>query len=201
MQTKGKLHIHVAGFCNMQRMSRFDIRAILCVSINFARNVHGIAPAKLCCMIRFTAAISGVALICVGFLGFALSNPLGLHLALANDFLLIFAGVLGLFSGTIGSALAARSYCSLFGTLFGILGVAGLFGTEPNRLLTVIPHYLVFGNRDHVAHLILSGFLLLAGLYGKYQDMVFRHGGSGFQLVWERLPFLDAHGHSSPRHF
>jgi hypothetical protein len=131
-------------------------------------------------MTKITAAISGLLLIIFGMLGFLFPNPFGTHLTATNNFLHLSSGTLALFSGTIGSVLAARAFCTVFGAFYGILGLAGLLGTGDDRLVTLIPHQLVFGTMDHVAHLLLGGVLLMASLYGKYEELASQPEGTGF---------------------
>jgi hypothetical protein len=131
-------------------------------------------------MTKITSTLSGVLLIIIGILGFAFPNPFGTHLTATNNLLHLSSGVLAIFSGTIGSVLAARMFCTVFGVSYGVLGLAGLLGTGADRVVTLIPNHLVFGTMDHVEHIVLGGVLLLASLYGKYQELLFQHEGAAF---------------------
>lgn len=122
-------------------------------------------------MTKKTTTISGLLLIFVGMLGFAFPHLLGMHLTPAVNFLHLATGFLALFAGTIGSVLAARTFCNVFGPAYGLLGAVGLLGKGVDRLLALTPDQLVFGTPDHVFHLLVGSGLVLASLYYKYEEL------------------------------
>ncbi len=75
-----------------------------------------------------------------------------------------------MYFGLKGSLSAARTFCLVFGIVYGLLGVVGFIagkpgrfmGMEDNRLLSVLPGSLELGTVDHVIH-ILIGVLFIIG--------------------------------------
>ena len=63
----------------------------------------------------------------------------------------MISGALALYFGLIGTVRAARSFCIIFGVVYGLLGLLGLIAGEgAERMLTVIPGQLILGKMDHI---------------------------------------------------
>ena len=109
--------------------------------------------------------IIGIVFLLVGVVGFVKPDLMGTHLSLAHNLVHIISGAIALFFGLAGSLPPARNFCFIFGSLYGLLGVAGFAlgtrGTDP-RLFTIIPGILELGRMDHTIHIML-GILFIIG--------------------------------------
>lgn len=117
----------------------------------------------------------------IGILGFAAPMLMGMHLGFVHSMIYISAGAGALWLGQNGTTRRAVQYSMVGGTLFALLGIAGLvFGQygissmgnaadiiEDSFLLEVIPGWLEFGRVDHVVHLALGTVLLLSAVLWK----------------------------------
>lgn len=115
-------------------------------------------------MAKTVATILGALFLIIGLLGFVAPNLLGMHLNVTHNFVHIISGALALYFGLAGTLPAARTFCIVFGVVYGLLGLFGFFFGDPNNMLTVIPGQLVLGTADHVIHLLLGAIFLVAGL-------------------------------------
>ena len=128
-------------------------------------------------MAKKISLLVGIVFLLVGVAGFVLPNLLGTHLSLAHNLVHIISGAVAIYFGTAGSLSAARSFCILFGIVYGLLGVAGfLLGTSgtvtmagmenmsDGRLFKVIPGQLELGTMDHIVHVLLGTVFLIGGL-------------------------------------
>jgi len=122
-----------------------------------------------------TTSIGGVFLL-VGLLGFAVPGFLGAHLTPVHNFIHLGSGLLALYFGLSGTLVATRLFDTVFGTVYGLLGlvgfIAGQAGVSPlhgldSRILEIIPGALVLGSADHVIHIVLGVVFLLSGLLTK----------------------------------
>lgn len=120
-------------------------------------------PQKICISL-------GVAFISVGFVGVLIPGFLGMHLSMAHNMIYIISGAISLWSG-YSNLNRSMSFCIGFGTLFGLLGIAGYILGEPGypgvgnmeadqNLFRMIPNVLEFGTMDHIVQLLISAFLL-----------------------------------------
>jgi hypothetical protein len=80
----------------------------------------------------------GVALIVVGFAGFAFPHLLGMHLTPTHNGIHIVSGLLAFYMGSARGGAGARAFLLAFGTVYALLGVAGLFA--PGLVALVIGH-------------------------------------------------------------
>jgi len=116
-------------------------------------------------MAKTIATILGIIFIAVGLLGFASPNVMGMHLSMAHNIVHLVSGVVALYVGLQGSFDAARTFCIIFGVVYGLLGAAGfVFGGAADHMLTVVPDQLVLGTMDHIVHIVLGAIFLIAGL-------------------------------------
>lgn len=124
---------------------------------------------------QWVSMVLGVAFILVGLAGFVLPNLLGMHLNASHNIVHLVSGVLSIWFGVGRSNLTAERFCYIFGTIYGMLGLAGfLFGSAVSMIppmmdydsywWRVIPGYLELGTADHVVH-ILIGLAFVAGAY------------------------------------
>jgi len=115
-------------------------------------------------MAKTVATLLGVVFILVGIVGFVSPNLLGAHLGKLHNVVHLVSGAISLYMGTKGSLSGARSFCIIFGLIYGLLGVVGYFiGTGPDHMLE-LPR-LMLGTRDHIIHIAL-GVLYLIGGFG-----------------------------------
>jgi hypothetical protein len=127
-------------------------------------------------MAKKICLLVGIVFIIVGLAGFALPNLLGTHLSLAHNLIHLISGAVAIYFGTAGSLSAARSFCILFGIVYGLLGVAGFLLGAPGtptlggmtmgtdaRLFKVIPGQLELGTMDHAVHILFAALFLIGG--------------------------------------
>ena len=118
-------------------------------------------------MTKNIATTMGVLFIIVGGLGFAVPDLMGRHLSVAHNMIHLISGALALYFGLNANPATARTFCTVFGAMYALLGLAGLVGSGPDGMPTVIPDQLMLGVRDHAVHLIEGAVFLFAGLYRK----------------------------------
>ena len=118
-------------------------------------------------MTKNIATVLGIIFIIVGLAGFAMPGMMGMHLTVAHNVIHLASGALALYYGLKGSPAAARSFCTVFGAIYALVGLIGFAVGGPDRMFTVIPNQLVLGTMDHILHSILGVVLLFAGLYKK----------------------------------
>jgi len=112
-----------------------------------------------------TTTFGGALLIAVGLLGFGVPGFLGMHLTALHNVLLLLSGTGAIYFGLKATPPAARAFCLVFGTLYGLLGLAGFVvgGIANTFTITIIPGALVLGTMDHAAHLILGSIFVAVG--------------------------------------
>jgi hypothetical protein len=91
---------------------------------------------------------------------------MGMHLSPVHNVIHLVSGALALGFGLAGSFSATRTFCTLFGLVYGLLGVLGFILAGPGGMWTIAPQ-LTLGTMDHIIHVILGGLFLFAGLYRK----------------------------------
>ena len=113
-------------------------------------------------MAKTVAKIVGVILLLVGVLGFThLLDSLGAHLSPVHNLVHIISGVISLYFGFAGSLGGAKSFCTIFGLVYLLLGLVGMVKGD----LTLGP--LMLGKVDHGIHLIVGAAYLAGGLLTK----------------------------------
>ena len=113
-------------------------------------------------MAKTVAKILGVVLLLVGILGFThLLDSLGAHLFPVHNLVHIISGVISLYFGFAGSLGGAKSFCTIFGLVYLLLGLVGMVKGD----LMLGP--LVLGKVDHGIHLIVGAAYLAGGLLTK----------------------------------
>ena len=110
------------------------------------------------------ATILGAVFLLVGIIGFVMPGLLGAHLSLAHNIIHLVSGAISLWLGLKGTPSGAKTFCIVFGIVYGLLGVVGfLMGTGDDRMFTVIPDQLVFGTMDHMIHIAFGVIYLIGG--------------------------------------
>jgi len=99
----------------------------------------------------------------VGLLGFIAPGFMGMHLSALHIVMLLLSGVVAIYFGLMATRAAARSFCIVFGALYGVLGLVGFVSGGQNYTFTIIPGTLVLGTMDHLVHLILGVVFLSVG--------------------------------------
>ena len=113
-------------------------------------------------MAKTVAKILGVVLLLVGILGFThLLDSLGAHLSPVHNLVHIISGVISLYFGFAGSLGGAKSFCTIFGLVYLLLGLVGMVKGD----LMIGP--LMLGTVDHGIHLIVGAAYLAGGLLTK----------------------------------
>ena len=110
----------------------------------------------------------GVALVVVGFAGFAWPSLLGMHLTPTHNGIHIVSGVLAFYMGSARGGAAARGFLLVFGFVYALLGVAGLLA--PGLVARVLGHdgpltaqALMADNLVHIALGAAAGIVALVG--------------------------------------
>jgi len=126
-------------------------------------------------MLTRTTTFGGALLVVVGLLGFVAPGFMGMHLSALHNVLLLLSGALAIYFGLKATAATVRTFCLVFGAVYGLLGLAGFVAGGPNYTFTIIPGALVLGTMDHLAHLILGAVFLSVGWAGERPQPRLRH--------------------------
>jgi len=110
-----------------------------------------------------TATFGGALLVVVGLLGFIAPGFMGMHLSAAHNVVLLLSGALAIYFGLMATQAAGRTFCLVFGALYGVLGLVGFVSRGQNYTFTIIPGALVLETMDHLVHLILGAVFLSVG--------------------------------------
>lgn len=110
-----------------------------------------------------TTTFGGALLVVVGLLGFAAPGFMGMHLSALHNIILLLSGLVSIYFGLMATPAAARTFCIVFGALYGVLGLVGFVSGGQNYSLTIIPGSLVLGTMDHLVHLTLGAVFLSVG--------------------------------------
>jgi Domain of unknown function (DUF4383) len=114
-------------------------------------------------MVTRTTTFGGAFLVAVGLLGFVVPRFMGMHLSALHNVVLLLSGAVAIYFGMKATPAAARTFCIVFGALYGLLGLAGFVAGGPDYTFTIIPGALVLGTMDHLVHLILGAIFLSVG--------------------------------------
>jgi hypothetical protein len=114
-------------------------------------------------MITTTTIFGGALLVALGLLGFAAPGFMGMHLSVLRNVVLLLSGAVAIYFGMKATPAAARTFCLVFGALYGLLGLAGFVAGGPDHTFTIVPGALVLGTIDHLVHLILGAIFLSVG--------------------------------------
>lgn len=129
----------------------------------------------------------GIAFIVIGLAGVINPSFLGMHLSFAHNLIHLASGSLALWCAYSDDNKKAYSYCIGFGSVYGLLGLAGFVIGQPGypalgnmeadqNLLRVIPNVIEFGSADHVVHLFISAVLLYSAYTWKKRDLYVGRG-------------------------
>jgi hypothetical protein len=108
-------------------------------------------------MAKTIASLVGVVFILVGICGFLQPHLLGAHLNATHNVIHLVSGAVSLYFGTKGTLGQARTFCIVFGLVYGLLGVVGLVVGELN-----LPG-LMLGKVDHYIHVLIAVLYLIGG--------------------------------------
>jgi len=73
------------------------------------------------------------------------------------------SGVMAIYFGLKATPAAARTFCMVFGAVYGLLGLAGFVAGGTDYTFTIIPGALVLGAMDHALNLIFGAIFLSVG--------------------------------------
>ena len=65
-----------------------------------------------------------------------------------HNVVLLLSGAVAIYFGMKATPAAARTFCVVFGALYGLLGLAGFVAGGQNYTFTIIPGALVLGTMD-----------------------------------------------------
>lgn len=139
--------------------------------MNSHHSHHGIVTQKTA--IQKVAIGMGLAFLGVGLVGIITPGFMNMHLSMAHNLIHVGSGALALWAGYSDSPKKAYTFCLSFGSVYGLLGLAGFLIGQPGypgvghmeadqNLLRVIPNVLEFGTADHSVHLLLSAIFLFS---------------------------------------
>lgn len=117
-------------------------------------------------MAKTVAKLVGVVFIIVGIAGFFDTHLLGANLGKTHNVVHLASGVVSLYLGLKGSLGAARTFCIVFGIVYGLLGVAGFVaGAAESRELVIWHLHLM--TTDHIIHIAIGVLYLIGGFTTK----------------------------------
>ena len=114
-------------------------------------------------MITRTTTFGGALLVLAGLIGFIFPDFMGMRLSGTHNLVFLVSGTASIYFGLLTPQAAGRTFCIVFGALYGLLGLAGFVGGGLNGPITIIPESLVLGTMDHVVHSILGAVFLTVG--------------------------------------
>ncbi|HKY03824.1 MAG TPA: DUF4383 domain-containing protein [Blastocatellia bacterium] len=119
-------------------------------------------------MAKTIATLVGAVFILVGIAGFVSHELLGAHLSTTHNLVHLVSGAASLYFGLKGTLAQARTFCLIFGIVYGLLGVVGFFvGTGEDRLLDIAAIGLRLGTVDHIIHIVIGALYLFGALSTK----------------------------------
>ena len=118
-------------------------------------------------MAKTVATLVGVVFILVGICGFIKPDLLGAHLSTVHNVIHLVSGAVSLYFGVKGTLSQARAFCLVFGIVYGLLGVVGLFAGVGDDKMLKLPADLMLGKMDHYIHILIGILYLLGGLATK----------------------------------
>ncbi|MEK2689450.1 hypothetical protein [Bdellovibrio sp. GT3] len=121
-----------------------------------------------------SSVIVGTCLIVSGFIGFVMTNFLGMHLTPAHNMILLVSGA-ALVAMGFKKEPVARKCAMIVGAFFAVIGVLGYVVGAPGIATTgnmqrddflwiVSPEVLEMGSRDHNIHLLTAAILLACSI-------------------------------------
>jgi hypothetical protein len=141
-------------------------------------------------MAKKTATILGVLFLIAGVGGFVMPGMAGFHLSIVHSIVHLVSGALSLYLGLKGSDAGARTFCLIFGIVYGLLGVVGFLmgspgspssgmpGPTDERLFKVLPGILELGTVDHMFHIVVGAIYVTSALMTR-SDVLVRPGPEG----------------------
>lgn len=121
-------------------------------------------------MAKTIATVLGAVFILVGIVGFISHDFLGTHLGTVHNVVHLVSGAVSLYIGMKGTLSSARTFCIVFGAVYGLLGVVGFVaGQGGDRMLSVGP--LDLGTMDHAVHVLLGVVYLAGGFLTKAETV------------------------------
>jgi hypothetical protein len=115
-------------------------------------------------MSRTYCKILAIAMLIGGILGFATPHLLGFHLTPVHNAIHLVTGALAAWIGFGGSYPATRTFCRVFGVVYGLVAVLGF--VAPALLGAILQHPGVTAHElmpDNVFHVAVALSALFAG--------------------------------------
>ena len=117
-------------------------------------------------MAKTVATVVGIVFILMGIAGFFNEHLLGANLGRTHNVVHLASGAVSLYLGLKGSLGAARTFCLVFGIVYGLLGVVGWFAGAAAEHELVIWH-LHLMTKDHIIHIVIGVLYLIGGFTTK----------------------------------
>src|SRR5436305_13402815 len=117
-------------------------------------------------MAKTIASLVGVVFSLVGIVGCLQPHLLGAHLGTVHNVIHLVSGAVSLYFGTKGTLGQARTFCIVFGLVYGLLGVVGFVVGELH-----LPGGLMLGKIDHCIHVLIALLYLIGGFATRPQTV------------------------------
>jgi len=111
-------------------------------------------------MATITSKVIGVLYLALGLAGFALGDEADRY----HNLLHLATGLVGVFSGFVGSPSMARGFCLAFGAGYLAFGVLGFVVGDASRAYLWDVGLLSVSMPDHIHHLLLGTVILAGGV-------------------------------------
>jgi len=117
-------------------------------------------------MAKTFSQIVGVVLVVVGILGFLMGGTelLGLHFSATHNLVHIISGAVLAYLGFNGSESSQRLGAQIFGAVYGLVTLLGLFGVGGGNPFGLALH---LNTSYNIIHLVIAGWGLYAGFAKK----------------------------------
>ena len=117
-------------------------------------------------MARTACRVLGFTFLIAGLVGFVQPHFLGFHLTTIHNVVHLATAAVALWLGFAGSLTNARTFCLVFGAVYGLLGVLGFLA--PGLVAGILGHPgPVTGSDlapDNIFHILVGAAFVLAGM-------------------------------------
>jgi hypothetical protein len=113
---------------------------------------------------RTYCRILGIATLLLGIAGFVTPHLMGFHLTAVHNVIHLATGAIASWVGFAGMYDACRTFCRVFGVVYGVIAVLGL--VAPGLLGTILGHPGLSATElmpDNILHLVITLTALGAG--------------------------------------
>ena len=115
-------------------------------------------------MARTFCKILGIATLLMGVMGFVVPHFMGFHLTPVHNVIHLATGVIASWVGFGGTFAACRTFCKLFGVVYGLVALLGF--VAPGLLGTILGHPGLSARElmpDNLLHVVITLASLASG--------------------------------------